>query len=83
MLQLFIVMSMIDSEKFSTEDQNEYQSGFGMLLFLVKHSRPDITNARRELSKANNGANPALFHELIQVTRYVLDEKTWLNVQAN
>ena len=35
------------------------RSGVGMLLFLVKYSRPDISNAVRELSKANLGSNPA------------------------
>ena len=29
-----------------------YRSGVGMLLYLVKHSRPDIANGVRELSKA-------------------------------
>ena len=27
-----------------TEDQKLYQLGVGMLLYLVKHSHPDITN---------------------------------------
>ena len=44
----------------------------GMLLYLVKHSRPDIANATRELSKANDKANPAAYHELLRVIKYVI-----------
>ena len=46
-----------------------------MTLFLVKHSKPDIANTTRELSRANYGANPTAFKELIQVIKYVLDMK--------
>jgi hypothetical protein len=38
----------------SPEDQALYQSGVGMLLYLVKHSRPDIANVVQELSKVMN-----------------------------
>ena len=37
-------------------DKKEYHFRVGMLLFLMKHFRPDIANATRDLSKAN-GAN--------------------------
>ena len=40
----------------SLEDQWEYWLGVGMLLYLVKHSRPEITNRKKKLLKANNGA---------------------------
>ena len=46
-----------------------------MLLYLVKHSRPNLTNATRELSKANNGANTAAYKELLCVIKYVIDTK--------
>ena len=36
--------------KINHEDQKKYRSGIGMLLYLVKFSRPDISNALRELS---------------------------------
>ena len=38
----------------SKERQERYHSGIGMLLYLVKHSRPDIANAVRELFKVLN-----------------------------
>ena len=57
--KFLIVRPVIDNEKISAKDQQEYQSCVGMLLYLVKHSHPNLANMTRELSKANNGANPA------------------------
>ena len=48
-----------------------------MLLFLVKHSRPDIANVTRELSKSMDKANPAAFKELKRVIKFVLDTKNY------
>ena len=36
---------------------------------------PHLANVSRELSKANNGSNPAAYKEILCVTRYVLDTK--------
>ena len=44
-----------------------------MLLYLVKHSRPDIANPVRELSKVLDGTTPAAMKEMYQVIKYVLD----------
>jgi hypothetical protein len=41
------------------EQQTKYRSGVGMILYLVKHSRPDISNAVRELTKVLDKATPA------------------------
>jgi hypothetical protein len=62
--------STIDARK-----QKIYRSGVGMLLYLVKHSRPDIANAVRELSKALDGTSPAAYKELMHVLTYVMDMK--------
>ena len=59
--------------------------GVGILLYLVKHSRPEIANTTKELSKANDGANPAEFKTFLHVIKYALDmeniglkiEPTW------
>jgi hypothetical protein len=48
----------------SAEDQTLYQPGVGMLLYLVKHLRPDIVNVVRELSKMMNGAMLAAMKKL-------------------
>ena len=59
--------------KLSIEEQKVYRSGVGMLLYLVKHSRPDIANAVRELSKVMDGATNASKKELFRVIKYVID----------
>ena len=46
-----------------------------MMLFLVKYSRPDISNAVRELSKANNKANFAHYKQMLQAVKYVINIK--------
>ena len=50
-----------------------YQLGIGMLTYLVKYSCPDIANMTRELSKANDRANPAAYKERTKEIKYVLD----------
>ena len=52
-----------------------YRSGVGMLLYLVKHSRPDIANCVRELSKVLHGSTEASYKEMLRVIKYVLDIK--------
>ena len=59
----------------SQREQTRYRSGVGMLLFLVKYSRPDITNAARELSKVNDGATRNHMKMLMRVMKYVLMSK--------
>ena len=65
-----------EEEKLSQEDQALFPSGVGMLLFLVKHSRPDIANATRELSKGMSATNKAGLKELLRVIKYVIDTKS-------
>ena len=77
MPKFLTVRPLIKSEKISMEDQKEYWSGVGMLLFLVKHSRPDIVNMTRELSKASDGANLVAFKDLLYVIIYILDKKNF------
>jgi hypothetical protein len=59
--------------KISVEKQSEYRSGVGMLLYLVKHSRPEISNAVRELSKVADGATSGHWKAMVRVIKYVLD----------
>jgi hypothetical protein len=46
-----------------------------MLLYLVIHSRPNITNVVWELSKVMDGATPAALKELKRVIKFVLDNQ--------
>ena len=42
------------------------------MLFLIKYSRPDISNAVRELSKSNNKANYSHYKEMLRAVNYVI-----------
>jgi hypothetical protein len=44
-----------------------------MLLYLVKHSRPDISNSVRELSKVADGATEGHFKALLSTVKYFMD----------
>jgi hypothetical protein len=46
-----------------------------MLLYLVKHSRPDIANAVRELSKGMKEATPDVMKEFKRVVKFVLSTR--------
>jgi hypothetical protein len=50
----------------------KYRSGTGSLLYLVKHSRIDIANAVRELSKVMDKATIGHMKALLRCIRYVL-----------
>jgi len=72
-----VVRPKDDSERISSEMQSEYMSGFGMFLYLVKYSRPDIANAVRELTKCMDGATMAAYKEMLRLIKFVLSTKTW------
>ena len=59
--------------KVTVEVHTMYRSGVGMLLFLVKHTRPDIANPVRELSKLNDCPTPIAVKEMFRVIKFVLD----------
>ena len=47
MFKFLIVRPVVESKKISTDDQHEYWSCLGMLLYLVKLLQPDIANTTR------------------------------------
>jgi hypothetical protein len=49
----------------------------GTLLQFVKHSRPDIANPVRELSKCMDKATEATYKEMIRVVKFVLDTRNF------
>jgi hypothetical protein len=55
----------------------KYRSGVGMLMYLVKHSRPDIANATRELTKVLDGATDAHWKAMMRIIKYVLDTRMY------
>ena len=57
----FITMRVTNEEdKLPMKEHAIYRSGVGTLIYLTKQSRPDISNAVRELSKTMD--RPAPFH---------------------
>ena len=74
----FITMRVTNKEdKLPMKEHAIYRSGVGTLKYLTKQSRPDISNAVRELSKTMD--RPAPFHikEMYRIIRYVLETKTY------
>ena len=65
------------TEKIDGNLQSKYCSGVGMLLYLIKYSRPDLANVVRELSKCMDGANLAAYKEMLRVIKFVLDTKDY------
>ena len=64
-----------NERKINNEDQKKYRSGIGMLLYLVKFSRPDISNAVRELSKVMDGATPAHMKNMLRTIKFIMDTR--------
>ena len=65
------------SEVVDPETHTLYRSGVGMLLYLVKFSRPEISNAVREASKANVGPTKANMKSLYRLIKFVVDTKNY------
>jgi Reverse transcriptase (RNA-dependent DNA polymerase) len=64
-----------DTEKVDGEMQRLYRSGVGMLLYLIKFSRPEISNAVREIAKVMDGPTQAHMKSLFRLVKYVIDTK--------
>ena len=64
-----------EEEKVNDKDQSRYRSGVGMLLWIMKCTRPDISNAVRELTKVMDGATEEAMKEMLRVIKFVLDTR--------
>ena len=62
-------------DKTNPEEHETYRSGVGTLFYLTKHSRPDICNPVRELSKTMDAPAPVHLKEMYKVIRHVLSTK--------
>ena len=58
------------------DKQSMYRTGVGMLLYLVKLSRPDISNAVRELTKVLDGATEAHYKAMLRVMKYIMETES-------
>ena len=72
----FIGGKVDDISNMDEETPSMYRSGVGTLLYLTKHSRPDILNPVKELSKSMDGASMAHVTEMYRVINFVLETKT-------
>ena len=66
---------MTEEELISDEEQSEFRSRVGSLLYLLKHLRPDLLNSIGELTKVMDGANKAHQKMLYHVIKHVQDTK--------
>jgi len=64
-----------DEATLSDDEQKEFRSGVGSLLYLLKHSRPELSNSVRELSKVMDRANKAHQKALYRVIKFVAQTK--------
>jgi hypothetical protein len=67
-----------DAMQLDSNTQTRYRSGIGMLLYMVKFSRPDLANDVRELSKVADGATSGQYSELMRVIKYTLDTESFV-----
>ena len=66
-----------EDDLISSIDQKKYRSGVGSLNYLVKHTRPDLSNAVRELSKVLDGATEQHMRDMYRAIKYVLDTRKY------
>ena len=66
-----------EEDKVNPKDHETYRSGVGTLLYLTKHSRPDISNPVRELSKTMDAPAPVHLKEMYKLIRFVLSTKDY------
>ena len=74
----FIAMRVADEEdKLPAKEHATYRSGVGTLLYLTKHSRPDLCNAVRELSETIDRPAPIHLKEMYRIIRFELETKRY------
>jgi len=71
-----VVRNIPNAVYITDKEQKLYRSGVGMLLYLVKHLRPDLSNGTRESSKVMDKAMEGHMKELCRVIKYALDTRT-------
>jgi hypothetical protein len=59
----------------SSKYQTKFRSGVGMLLYLVKHTRPDIANTVQELSKVADGETKDHWNRILRAINFTLYTK--------
>ena len=70
-----ILRIQVGDLKLSPKDQQEYQSGVGYLLYLLKNYHPDLANVVRGLTKVMDIAHYGHLKNLYLVLKYVNDTR--------
>ena len=66
------------------EKQTKFWYGVGMLLYLIKYSRLEISNPVQELTKVVDGATPGHWKAMERTIKYVLDTENYaLKIKPN
>ena len=74
----------IDDPCMSSEKQSKFRSAIGTMLYLTKHSRPDINNSVRELSKVLDSGTDAHYKQMLRVGKFIQTTKNiGLKIQPN
>ena len=62
-----------EDEKLDAQEHHWFRSGVGSLFHLLKHSRPELSNPMRELTRCMSGLGPENMKEMCCVIKWVLD----------
>ena len=71
-----LVRTKNQEDKIDPSKHSRYCTGVGMLLFMIKHSRPDMCNSVRELTKCLDGATAASYKEMLRNIKFLLDTRS-------
>lgn len=72
----YVETKPLDGEKLDHQEQQLFQRGVRLLMYLMKHSRPDISNRTHEVSKGMKEATEKHMKEMIRVAKFVLDTRS-------
>ena len=72
-----IVRNQETDTKISYDLQNRYRSGIRLLLYLVKHSQPKLSNVVREISQCMDEANMSQYKALMHAIKYAIGTKVY------
>jgi hypothetical protein len=75
--RLKIVCPATDDDVIDVDLQGRYWSSVGMLLYLIKYSRPDLCNVFKELAKFMDKATKGTYLEMLRVVKFVIDTKNF------
>ena len=62
-----------EEDKIGKAKHKEFRSGVGSLLYLLQHSRPELSNPIRELSRCMSGPSVENLEEMYRVIKWVID----------